>query len=154
MPSSKTDSSDQLALAADIVAAYVSYNSVPRGGLGELIHTVYASLSKLSSATAAPEPQALAPAVSVRQSISPAYLICLDDGKKFKSLKRHLASLGMTPDQYRQKWGLPENYPMVAVEYGAQRSALAKSIGLGKLRKGPGKQKSGRTAEAVAEEAG
>ena len=135
MPSSKNDSSDHAALAADIVAAYVSYNSVPRGGLGELIHTVYASLSKLSSATAAPEPQALAPAVSVKHSITPTYLICLDDGKKFKSLKRHLASLGMTPDQYRQKWGLPKNYPMVTVEYGARRSALAKSIGLGKLRK-------------------
>ncbi len=141
MRSFKTDSSDQVALAADLVAAYVSYNSVPRGGLAELIHTVHASLSKLCSATSAPESQALAPAVPVAKSITPAYLICLDDGKKFKSLKRHLASLGMTPDQYRQKWGLPKNYPMVTVEYGARRSALAKSIGLGKLRKDTRKQK-------------
>ena len=149
MPSSKTDSSDHVALAADIVAAYVSHNSVPTSGLADLIHTVHASLSKLGSATVAPEP-----AVSVRESITPGYLICLDDGKKFKALKRHLASLGMTPDQYRQKWGLPKNYPMVAGEYSDQRSALAKSIGLGKLRKNAGKQKSGRTARAIAEKAG
>ena len=154
MPSSKTDSFDQVALAADIVAAYVSYNSVPRGGLGELIRTVHTSLSKLGSVAPARELEAPVPAVSVRKSITPGYLICLDDGKKFKALKRHLASLGMTPDQYRQKWGLPKNYPMVAGEYSDQRSALAKSIGLGKLRKNAGKQKSGRTARAIAEKAG
>ncbi len=142
MPHSKSGSSDQLALAADIVAAYVAYNSVPRGDLGELIHTVHASLSKLGSAIVAPEPEALVPAVPVRKSITPEYLVCLDDGKKFKSLKRHLASLGMTPDQYRQKWGLPKNYPMVAAVYSVQRSALAKSIGLGKSRKEAGQPNS------------
>ena len=142
MSSVKTGSSDQLALAADIVAAYVSYNSVPKGGLAELIHMVHGSLSKLRLASIAHAPEVLVPAVSVTKSITPMYLICLDDGKKLKSLKRHLASLGMTPDQYRQKWGLPKNYPMVAAEYGARRSALAKSIGLGKLRKDAGEQKS------------
>ncbi len=91
MPSSKTDSFDQVALAADIVAAYVSYNSVPRGGLGELIRTVHTSLSKLGSVAPARELEAPVPAVSVRKSITPGYLICLDDGKKFKALKRHLA---------------------------------------------------------------
>jgi MucR family transcriptional regulator, transcriptional regulator of exopolysaccharide biosynthesis len=142
MPSSKTDRSEPVALTADIVAAYVSYNSIPKGGRAELIRTVHETLLKLGSATAVLEPGALVPAVSVRNSITLAYLICLDDGKKFKSLKRHLASLGMTPDQYRQKWGLPKNYPMVAVEYGARRSALAKSIGLGKLRKDADQPKS------------
>ena len=142
MPSSKTVSSDHVELAADIVAAYVSYNSVPPGDLADLIHTVHASLSKLGSATVAPEPEPLVPAVPVRKSITPEYLVCLDDGKKFKSLKRHLASLGMTPDQYRQKWGLPKNYPMVAAVYGVQRSALAKSIGLGKSRKEAGQPNS------------
>ena len=141
MPSSRTDLTDQVSLAADIVAAYVSHNSVPTGGLAELIQTVHASLSKLGAATAAPEPEALVPAVSVRKSMTPGYLTCLDDGKKFKALKRHLASLGMTPDQYRQKWGLPKEYPMVASDYAAKRSALAKSIGLGRLRQHAGKRK-------------
>ena len=142
MPSSKTISSDPVALAAEVVAAYVSHNALARAALGDLIQTVHASVSELGSATFAPDPVAPVPAVSVGKSITPTYLICLDDGKKFKSLKRHLASLGMTPDQYRQKWGLPKNYPMVAVEYGARRSALAKSIGLGKLRKDADQPKS------------
>ena len=131
MPSSKTGSCDHVALAADIVAAYVSYNSVHTGDLADLIHTVHVSLSKLGSATVAPEPEALVPAVPVRKSITPEYLVCLDDGKKFKSLKRHLASLGMTPDQYRQKWGLPKNYPMVAAVYGVQRSAFPRVVAAG-----------------------
>ena len=81
------------------------------------------------------EPEVLTPAVPVRKSITPDYLVCLDDGRKFKSLKRHLASLGMTPDQYRAKWNLPADYPMVASNYAATRSALAKKIGLGQNRK-------------------
>ena len=122
--------------------------------LADLIHTVHASLVRLGAATAAPEPEALVPAVSIRKSVTPGYLICLDDGKKFKSLKRHLASLGMTPDQYRQKWNLPKDYPMVAPEYAATRSALAKKAGLGQLRKDTGKRKSGRTPKTGAEKAG
>jgi predicted transcriptional regulator len=93
---------------------------------------------KISGGTAAPtatEPEVLTPAVPIRKSINPDFLVCLDDGRKFKSLKRHLASLGMTPDQYRAKWNLPADYPMVASNYAATRSALAKKIGLGQNRK-------------------
>jgi predicted transcriptional regulator len=132
MASSKTET--DIALSADIVAAYVSFNSVPSSGLGELIHAVHATLTKLGAVTAVLEPEVLVPAVSIRKSITPEYLICLDDGKKFKSLRRHLASLGMTPHQYRQKWSLPESYPMVAPDYAATRSAMAKKIGLGRKR--------------------
>ena len=93
------------------------------------------------------------PAVPIRKSITPGFLICLDDGKKFKSLRRHLGSLGMTPDQYRTKWNLPKEYPMMAPDYAATRSALAKSIGLGQLRKDTAKRKPGRTLKAEAEKA-
>jgi predicted transcriptional regulator len=136
MPSSQPHSPNQIALSADIVAAYVAHNSVPRGDIADLIHSVHAALSKLGAVTTVSEPQALLPAVSIRRSITPAYLICLYDGKRFKSLRRHLASHGMTPDQYRQKWNLREDYPMVAPDYAATRSALAKKIGLGLFRKG------------------
>ena len=136
MPSSHTESPDQVSLAADVVSAYVSHNSVPTGGLADLIHAVHATLTKLGAVTAVPEPEALVPAVPIRKSITPGYIICLDDGKKFKSLKRHLAAHGMTPDQYRQKWNLPKDYPMVAADYTASRSALAKKLGLGRKAKG------------------
>ena len=97
---------------------------------------------------AAPDEQpAPTPAVSVKQSIKPDYLICLDDGKKLKSLKRHLAALGMTPEQYRAKWNLPRDYPMVAANYATQRSELAKKIGLGQSRQSAGKAKRGRSAK-------
>jgi len=134
MLSSQADTPDQISLAAEIVAAYVSHNSVPSGDLAALISSVHAALAKLGAVTAAPEPDALVPAVSIRKSITPGYIICLDDGKRFKSLKRHLATLGMTGDQYREKWSLPSDYPMVAPEYAAKRSALAKSLGLGRKR--------------------
>jgi predicted transcriptional regulator len=91
--------------------------------------------------------------VSIRKSVTPDYLVCLDDGKKFKSLKKHLGSLGMTPDQYRSKWGLPQSYPMVAPNYAAARSALAKQIGLGQLRRDAGKRRSGRKSKTVGEKA-
>ena len=138
MASSKTES--EIALSAEIVAAYVSHNSVPSGDLAALISSVHATLTKLGADTAAPEPEALVPAVPIRKSVTPDYLICLDDGRKFKSLRRHIGSLGMTPDQYREKWGLPRDYPMVAPNYAATRSALAKKIGLGNLRKGAAKK--------------
>ena len=153
MPSSQPRSSNLIAVSADIVAAYAAHNSVPRGDLADLIHSVHAALSKLGAVTIVSEPEALLPAVSIRKSITPAYLICLYDGKRFKSLRRHLASHGMTPDQYRQKWNLREDYPMVAPDYAATRSALAKKIGLGQLRKESGNRKSGRTPEAVVEKA-
>jgi predicted transcriptional regulator len=88
-----------------------------------------------AATAAAPEPEVLTPAVSIRKSMSPDHLICLDDGRRFKSLKRHLATLGMTPDQYRAKWNLPADYPMVAPNYAAARSALAKNMGLGQKRR-------------------
>jgi predicted transcriptional regulator len=126
-------------LAADIVKSFVSNNSVPRVELAALIEAVHAAVKRLAgpseAAAAVSEPPT--PAVSVRKSVTPDYLICLDDGRRFKSLRRHLATLGMTPEQYRAKWSLPSDYPMVAPNYAAQRSALAKSLGLGQLRQRP-----------------
>jgi predicted transcriptional regulator len=107
MPDSSTPPSDKISLSAEIVAAYVSHNSVTPGGLAGLIESVHGALTSLGAVTAAPEPTPLVPAVSIRKSINPDYLICLEDGKKFKSLRRHLKSHGLTPEQYRQKWGFP-----------------------------------------------
>src|SRR5450631_1715114 len=137
MAALNSDPLDLVALSAEVVAAFVSNNSVPVAELPGLISSVHAGFMRLASGTAAAAPQsseALTPAVTVRKSVTPEYLICLDDGRKFKSLKRHLAILGMTPDQYRMKWGLPQDYPMVASNYAASRSALAKKIGLGQKR--------------------
>jgi predicted transcriptional regulator len=121
-----------LELTASIVAAYVSNNSVPTASLTDLLVSVYASLNKLAGAPV-PEETALTPAVPVKKSVTPDYIISLEDGRKFKSLKRHLAThYGMSPEQYRAKWKLPADYPMVAPNYAATRSALAKSMGLGR----------------------
>jgi predicted transcriptional regulator len=154
MASAHTDSLDRVSLAADIVSAYVSNNSVRTTDLPALITSVHSALTNLGAVNTVsqPEPERM-PAVSVKKSITPDFLICLDDGKKFKSLKRHLSSLGMTPDQYRQKWKLPQSYPMVAPNYAATRSSLAKSMGLGQVRKDAPKRKSGRKPKAVAENA-
>jgi predicted transcriptional regulator len=133
-----SSSADPLALTGEIVSAFVAYNSLRSAELPALIQSVHAELAKIVSgavAPAAPVPGAVAPAVSVRKSITPDYLICLDDGLPFKSLRRHLTALGMTREQYRAKWNLPADYPMVAANYAAQRSALAKKIGLGQSRK-------------------
>ena len=151
MANSNAGSPDKVSLSADIVAAYVSRNSVTPSGLPALIESVHLALSKLGTGEAVPNAEVLVPAVPIRKSISPGFLICLEDGRKLKTLKRHLANLGMTPDQYRAKWGLPDSYPMVAPEYAATRSALAKSIGLGQLRKETGTRKSGRKSKAEAE---
>jgi predicted transcriptional regulator len=132
MPVSNNVSPDTISLSADIVSAYVSRNALTPGGLPALIESVHSALKNLGTVAAVPEAEVLVPAVTVRKSITPGFLICLDDGKRFKSLKRHLASLGMTPGQYRKKWNLPESYPMVATEYAATRSALAKKNGLGR----------------------
>jgi predicted transcriptional regulator len=151
MANSNARSPDKVSLSADIVAAYVSRNSVTPSGLPALIESIHLALSNLGAVEAVPEAEALVPAVAIRKSITPGVLICLDDGKKFKSLKRHLASHGMTPDQYRTKWNLPKDYPMVAPDYAAKRSALAKSIGLGQMRKDTAKRKPGRASKAEAE---
>ena len=119
MSSSQIDSPDRVRLAADIVAAYVTQNSVRTPDLAALISSVHTALTNLGSVAAAPIPEAPVPAVSIRKSITPEYLICLDDGRKFKSFKRHLSSLRITPTEYRKRWGLPDNYPMVSSSYAA-----------------------------------
>ncbi|RUW53995.1 MucR family transcriptional regulator [Mesorhizobium sp. M1A.F.Ca.ET.072.01.1.1] len=119
-------------LTADVVSAYVSNNPVPVGELPGLIDQVHAALKGTLGAPVA-EPEARPPAVPIKKSVTPDYIISLEDGKRFKSLKRHLATHhGLTPDQYRVKWGLPADYPMVAPNYAAARSALAKTLGLGR----------------------
>src|SRR5690242_15867902 len=121
---------DLLPLVADIVSAHLSNNSVPAAELPNLIRDIYRALSTVGEAEIPSErPE---PAVPVKKSVFPDYIVCLEDGKKLKMLKRHLASAyGMTPEQYRQKWGLDANYPMVAPNYAEKRSSLAKQIGLG-----------------------
>ncbi len=131
---------DLMALTADIVSSHVANNSVAVNDLPQLIQNVYATLSGLSTPKKAPEPKQ-EPAVAIRSSIKPDFIVCLEDGKKLKMLKRHLmTSYGMTPDDYRQKWGLPNDYPMVAPNYAESRRQLAKSIGLGTTRGKPRKK--------------
>jgi predicted transcriptional regulator len=150
MANSNSDSADKVSLSADIVSAYVSRNSITPSSLPALIESIHEALSKLGTVERVPSTEALVPAVPIRKSISPGFLICLDDGKRLKTLKRHLSNLGMTPDQYRAKWNLPKDYPMTAPDYAAKRSALAKSIGLGQLRKDTAKRKPGRTSKVEA----
>lgn len=127
---------DYIELAADIVSAFVSNNSVPAVELPSLIASVHATLERLTASPPEEKAEPLTPAVSVKRSITPDYLVCLEDGKKFKSLKRHLRTrYDMTPDQYRAKWNLPSDYPMVAPNYAAARSELAKNMGLGQQRR-------------------
>jgi predicted transcriptional regulator len=142
--------SSPIELAAEIVATFVSNNPLPKGELPSLILAVHAAVIKLAA-----EPESVplqievkTPAVPIRRSITPDFLICLDDGKRFKSLRRHLSGLGMTPEQYREKWNLPSDYPMVAPNYAARRSALAKQIGLGQIRPKGGLRKNGVGSEA------
>lgn len=122
-----------LRMTADIVSAYVSKNVLPAQQIPEVINTVFSSLTGLNSAPRETQAEPLKPAVPVRKSVTPEYIICLEDGKKLKMLKRHLRSTyNMSPDEYRAKWGLPPDYPMVAPNYAAQRSEFAKRIGLGR----------------------
>ncbi|PBB34350.1 MucR family transcriptional regulator [Mesorhizobium sp. WSM3882] len=124
--------SQLIELTAEIVSAYVSKNAVPVASLPELIESVNSSLSKIGG-PAEPATPTLVPAVNPKRSVFPDYIVCLEDGKKFKSLKRHLdVHYGLTPSEYREKWGLKPEYPMVAPNYAAQRSTLAKSMGLGR----------------------
>jgi predicted transcriptional regulator len=127
------NSDELLKFASDIVAAYVSNNAVPVSEIAGIIRSVHATLGGLSTGTPAEIVSSSKPAVSVKKSITPEYIICLEDGKKLKMLKRYLRSrYDLSPEQYRAKWGLPADYPMVAPNYAAQRSEFAKKIGLGR----------------------
>ena len=119
-----------ITLTAEIVSAYVTKNRLPATGLPELIASISDSISKLGEPASVPEATPV-PAVNPKKSVHPDYIVCLEDGKKFKSMKRHLTSHGLTPQQYRAKWGLAADYPMTAPNYSAKRSAMAKDIGLG-----------------------
>src|SRR5687767_8767439 len=127
---SAADDDRTIELTSEIVAAYVSNNSVGREDLGSLIAQVHTALRNAPSASSTPEPEPQEPAVPIRKSIRADRIICLEDGKKFKSLRRHLGTdHNMTPDEYRAKWGLKPDYPMVAPDYARARSELAKSMG-------------------------
>jgi predicted transcriptional regulator len=131
-------------LTADVVSAYVANNPLPVANLSDLIASVHTSLSVLGGEIAPPAKE-LIPAVDPKRSVHADHIVCLEDGKKFKSLRRHIGLHGLTPDEYRKKWGLPRDYPMVAPSYSATRSALAKASGLGltaaPLRKTQAKRK-------------
>lgn len=123
-------------LTAEIVSAYVSKNTVVATDLPALINNVFDALKKASSTGAQPAKEELRPAVPIKKSVTSEYIICLEDGKKFKSLKRHLRThYDLSPEEYREKWGLPHDYPMVAPNYAAARSDLAKRMGLGQRRR-------------------
>jgi predicted transcriptional regulator len=128
-------SSSFIQLTADIVSAYVSNNTVQANDIPSLINQVHTALQRVSSRQDERSSEPLKPAIPVKKSITPDFLICLEDGKKFKSLKRHLRTqYGLTPEQYREKWDLPLDYPMVAPNYAQARSQLAKQMGLGSQR--------------------
>ncbi len=123
-------------LTADVVAAYVSNNSLPMSDLPSLISEVYGALGRTATPAAAPQAEKPKPAVPVKKSVTDDFIVCLEDGKKFKSLKRHLMThYNMSPEEYREKWDLPADYPMVAPNYAAARSRLAKQMGLGHKRR-------------------
>jgi predicted transcriptional regulator len=126
---------DLVQMTAQIVTSYISRNAVPTDQLGSVIQTIHDALLSVGAPPAAPPPVQAKPAVPVKRSVHPDYIVCLEDGKKLKMLKRHLRSTyDMSPEAYRAKWGLPADYPMVAPNYAQQRSAFAKKIGLGKAR--------------------
>ena len=127
------DHDELVQLTADIVSAYVSNNKIGSSELGRLIEDVHTALQRAPVGETAPEPEPREPAVSIRRSVNPDFIVCLEDGKKFKSLKRHLqGEHGLSPEEYRAKWGLSRDYPMVAPNYAQARSDLAKSMGLGR----------------------
>jgi len=134
--SDSTGDGKYIELTAEIVSAYVSNNTVAAGEIPSLINQVHAALARVSGKSGDAPAEPLKPAVSIKKSITPEYIICLEDGKKFKSLKRHLRTqYNMTPEQYRDKWDLNADYPMVAPNYAAARSQLAKQMGLGQQRR-------------------
>ena len=123
-------------MVSDIVSAYVAHNPVPVGDLPKLIEKVHGVLTEIETSGGTEEKPDLKPAVPIRRSVTDDHIVCLEDGKKFKSLKRHLRTrYDMSPDEYREKWGLPADYPMVAPNYARQRSDLARKMGLGQNRK-------------------
>ena len=129
-----------LRMTAEIVSAYVSHNEIPGMQITDIIRAVHGSLDALQKPVIAVVETAAKPAVAVKKSVTPDYIVCLEDGKKLKMLKRYLRSTyGMTPDEYRAKWGLPPDYPMVAPNYAKQRSAFAKKIGLGRKGRAGGR---------------
>src|ERR1044072_3277493 len=132
-----------IAQTADIVSAYVSNNTVPASEIPALINQVHSALMRVSRGHGGAPTEPLKPAISVKRSITPDYIVCLEDGKKFKSLKRHLRTqYNMTPEAYSEKWDLPPDYPMVAPNYAAARSQLAKQMGLGQQRRRRGEERS------------
>ncbi len=136
MAEATTDQGELLALTSDIVAAHVSNNAISTSELPSLIETVYRKLNQLGGQGGEPEAE-LKPAVPIKKSVQDDHIVCLEDGKKLKMLKRHLkTAYNMTPDEYRAKWGLPPDYPMVAPAYARKRQELAKQIGLGRKPKG------------------
>lgn len=131
-----------LRMAVDIVAAYVSNNQLPSAQIPDVIDTVFRSLSSLDGSTVETKSEPLKPAVPIRRSVTPEYIVCLEDGKKLKMLKRHLrTTYNLTPEEYRAKWNLPLDYPMVAPNYAKQRSDFAKKIGLGRKPGEKGKRR-------------
>ncbi|MBV8564183.1 MAG: MucR family transcriptional regulator [Methylobacteriaceae bacterium] len=146
-----TTSASQIEMAAEIVAAFVSHNSLPVSDLPALIQSVHASLEKIrTGGPSQPVEEPKVPAVPIKKSVTNDFIICLEDGKKFKSLKRHLSTAyGLSPDEYRAKWGLRPDYPMVAPAYASARSALAKEMGLGQKRKATGRAGRGRGKAAA-----
>jgi predicted transcriptional regulator len=139
------DPKNHIELTGDIVSAYVAGNNLQRSELPTLIADVHAALTNLGKPP--PEPQA-EPPVPIKQTIKPDYIVSLEDGRRYKSLKRHLRGKGLTPEQYRQKWGLRPDYPMVAPNYSKARSELAKTLGLGQARKGAKKKSAKKKAAA------
>ena len=139
------DNAQLLEMTADIVSAYVGNNNVQVTEVPGLISSIHAALSQISTGVVEVEPEVKEPAVSVRKSITPDFLICLEDGRKFKSLKRHLRTkYNISPEEYRAKWGLPKDYPMVAPNYAKARSDLAKQMGLGQGGRKPARAAAGR----------
>ena len=137
-------SDDILRLATEVVAAYVSNNPIPVSEVPAMIKTVHSTLGGLVGVSAGEMPTGQKPAVPVKRSVNPDYIVCLEDGKKLKMLKRYLRSnFNMTPEEYRAKWGLPADYPMVAPNYAAQRSEFAKKIGLGRTASSSGRRRKG-----------
>jgi len=132
MTTAEFSENNLISLAADIVSAYVARNSVPVGELPALIASTHAALTKLGGPVETVKEERPTPLMPVKKTVTPDYLISLEDGRQYRTLKRHLAGRGLTPEQYRQKWGLPPDYPMVAANYAAERSEIAKSIGLGR----------------------
>lgn len=131
-----SESNNYVELAAEIVSAYVSNNSVPASELPALLSDVHAAIVRVATGAVAAVPEVAKPAVAPKKSITNDYIVCLEDGRKFKSLKRHLRTqYNLSPEQYREKWGLPPDYPMVAPAYAKARSALAKQMGLGQQRR-------------------